>query len=123
MERVMVLKRWAMISLCAGAVIGVPVSGWSDQAAGSGTGKSEAQEKVKMAADAKVTIHEAIEAATRAVSGTVIEAELEEKPRTTWEVEILTNDGKVMEVWVDVRTGTVVAVEEEKDEQEAAPKP
>ncbi len=123
MEGVMVLKRWGMIWLCVGAVIGVPVSGWSDQAAGSGTGKREAPEKVKMAADAKVTIHEAIEAASRAVSGKVIEAELEEKPRVTWEVEVVTNDGRVVEVWVDVHTGAVVAVEEEKDEQEVAPKP
>ncbi len=123
MQEVGLRRRWAMISLCVGAVMGVPVFGWSDQGAGKETGKSEVQEKVKMAAEAKVTIHDAIEAATRAVSGKVIEAELEEKPRVTWEVEVVTDDGKLMEVWVDVDSGAVVAVEEEKGESEAARQP
>lgn len=94
-----------------------PMSAWSDEGGDGEAGKSEAQEKAEMAAAAKVTIQEAIEAATQEVQGKVIEAELEEKPRPTWEVEVVTDDGKVMEVWVDVVSGTVVSVEEEKPEK------
>lgn len=123
MQDVGLLRGWAMLWLCVVAVIGLPLCGWSDQGPESNTGKSEAQEKARMAADAKVTIHEAIEAATRAVPGKVIEAELEEKPRATWEVEVVTHDGKVVEVWVDVHTGAVVALEEEKPQEATAPRP
>lgn len=101
------------------ALLSVPLPAWSDQGDGAEQGKTEAEEKAEMAAAAKLTIHDAIEAATQEVRGKVIEAELEEKPRATWEVEVLTEDGKVMEVWIDVVTGAVVAVEEETADQEA----
>ncbi len=85
---------------------------------GKGRDKEETKEKVKMAASAKFKIQEAVEAALAKVPGTVIEAELEEVPRVTWEVEIVTTDGKLMDVLVDVDTGAVVGVEEEQPESE-----
>lgn len=108
-----------LIPFLVAVLIAVPLPAWSDRGEGGEQGKSEAQEKAEMAAAAKVTIHDAIKAATQKVRGKVIEAELEEKPRATWEVEVLTDDGKVMEVWVDVDTGAVVSVEEEKPEKNA----
>lgn len=112
-------RHWVLFPCLVAALISIPAHGWSDQAAEGERGKTEAEEKAEMAAAAKVTIHDAIKAATQKVRGKVIEAELEEKPRATWEVEVLTEDGKIMEVWVDVDTGAVVSVEEEKPEKEA----
>lgn len=117
--RRLIRKHRVLFPFLVTALIGFPLSAWSDQGAGGEQGKTEAEEMAEMAAAAKVTIHEAIKAATQKVRGKVIEAELEEKPRATWEVEVLTDDGKIMEVWVDVETGAVVSVEEEKPEQEA----
>lgn len=76
----------------------------------------EEHSKLEMAAEAKVTIEEAIKTASDKVSGKVIEAELEEKHHTlVWEVEIVTPENKVMEVHVDAKTGAVIDVEEEKE--------
>lgn len=76
----------------------------------------EEQNKLEMAAAAKVTIDEAIKTASEKVSGKIIEAELEEKHHTlVWEVEIVTQDNKVMEVHIDAKTGAVIDVEEEKE--------
>ncbi len=45
----------------------------------------------------------------------MIEAELEKKHgKAIWEVEIVTAEGKVVEVHVDAETGTVIDVEEKK---------
>ncbi len=117
------IPRRLLLPFFVAALTATPFSAWSDQGAAGGQGKTEAQEKAEMAAAAKVTIHDAIKAATQKVQGKVIEAELEEKPRATWEVEVLSDDGKIMEVWVDVDTGAVVAVKEEKAEQEATQPP
>lgn len=71
--------------------------------------------KVEKAAAAKVSIDEAITTARENVSGTVIEAELEQKhDRLIWEVEVLTPEKQVMEIHIDAQTGTVIGVEEEK---------
>ena len=99
------------------ALLALPGLAWSDGNGGNNAQGDEIQEKVEMASTAKVTIHEAIKAAINEVGGTVIEAELEEKPRVTWEVEVVTDQGKVMEVLVDVVTGAVVGVKEEKPEK------
>ena len=80
--------------------------------------EDEIAEAVGMAGSAKVPIGQAIEAATAQVPGTVIEAELEEVPRVTWEFEIVTPDGKVMEVLVDKDTGAVVGTKEKKPDEE-----
>lgn len=71
--------------------------------------------KIEMAATAKVTIDEAIKTASEKIAGKIIEAELERKHnRLVWEVEVLTAEGKVMEVHIDAETGAVIDVEEEK---------
>ena len=103
------------VTLVAG-IMGVPSVAWTDQATDAEAGQTESAEKAAMAASAKITIEEAMRAATQSVAGTVIEAELEKKPRPTWEVEILRADGTVVEVWVDVDTGAVVSVEEPQPE-------
>ena len=103
--------------LIAGLLV-FPGSAWSHGMGGNKAQGDEIKEKVEMASTAKITVHEAIKAALNEVAGTVIEAELEEKPRVTWEVEVVTDQGKVMEVLVDVDTGAVVGVKEEKPEKE-----
>lgn len=71
--------------------------------------EDEEKEKVEMAHKAKISIARAIEAATKRVSGTVIEAELEEEEDVlVWEVEVVTADGEVETLLVDPVTGDVV---------------
>ena len=56
---------------------------------------NEKGEEVKMAAEAKISIDQAIKAATEKVTGKVIKAYLEEEHDTiVWEVYIVTPDGK-----------------------------
>ena len=75
--------------------------------------------KAEMASEAKVTIEQAIKAASEKVQGTVIEAELEKKQgKTIWEVEVVTTDGTVMEAIVDSATGAVTSIEKKKPEME-----
>lgn len=71
--------------------------------------------KVEKAASAKVPIDEAITLAREKVSGTVVQAELEQKhDRLIWEVEVVTPEKRAMEIHIDAHTGTVIDVEEEK---------
>ena len=73
------------------------------------------QIKIEMAVTAKATIDEAIKTASEKIAGKIIEAELERKhDRLVWEVEVLTDENKVMEVHIDAETGAVIDVEEEK---------
>ncbi len=123
-------QRYHVMGIIAGVIMsGVlfigPGMTWGQGGSGNGAdqGKGELQEEVEMAASTKITIHDAIKAASEQVPGTVIEAELEEKPVVVWEVEIVTSEGKVMEVLVDKTTGSVLAVEEEKPEEEKPEKP
>jgi uncharacterized membrane protein YkoI len=75
----------------------------------------ERKEAVDMAARAKVTIDQAIKTASDKQAGRIIEAELEKKHgKAVWEVEVVTPDGKVVEVHVDADNGTVIDVEEKK---------
>lgn len=112
--------RSAFLLLCLGVLVGPPASVWAEQGASGEAAKNEIQEMIEMTAGAKVSIQEAIKAATEKVAGKVVEAELEEKPRATWEVEVLTEDGQLMEVWVDVDTGAVVSLEEKQKEADGA---
>lgn len=74
------------------------------------TGQKEA------ASTAGMSIEEAIKTATQKYPGQVLEAELEDEDGAAlWELEILTADGKKMEVQVDSRTGEVLASEEDED--------
>jgi uncharacterized membrane protein YkoI len=75
--------------------------------------------KAEMASEAKVTIEQAIKAASEKVQGTVIEAELAKKEgKTIWEVAVVTTDGTVMEAMVDSETGAVTTVEKKKSDME-----
>jgi uncharacterized iron-regulated membrane protein len=76
----------------------------------------EIKEKVHVASEAKVSADQAIQTALQKVPGTVVEAELEEEKdhKVKWEVEIVTADGKLMEVEIDANTGEVLEVKEEK---------
>jgi hypothetical protein len=75
------------------------------------------KEKAEMAAAAKVTIDQAVKAATENTAGKVIEAELEKKhDKLVWEVEVVTSENKVMEIHIDAETGAVISTEEKKAE-------
>ena len=75
--------------------------------------------KAEMASEAKVTIEQAIKAASEKVQGTVIEAELAKKEgKTIWEVAVVTTDGTVMEAIVDRATGAVTSIDKKKPEME-----
>ena len=70
--------------------------------------------KLEKATAAKVLIGEAIQSASEKVSGTVIEAKLEQKhDRLMWAVDIVTPEKKIMEVHIDAETGSVIDVAEE----------
>lgn len=102
---------WGVATLfCMTALLISPA--WSDD---KGKGKKdEMKEAVEMAAAAKVTIDQAIKTASEKVSGKVIEAELEkEHGKLVWEIEIVTAEHRLMEVYVDAETGAVIDVEEE----------
>ena len=78
----------------------------------------ELRQKGQMAAAATVNIEQAITTANQRISGTVIEAEFEEEDgKGLWEVEIVTKDGKIMEVKVDSESGDVISEEEKKAEK------
>ncbi len=75
------------------------------------------KEAVEMAARAKVTIDQAIKTASDKQPGRIIEAELEKKHgKAVWEVEVVTPEGKVMEVHIDADSGAVIDVEQKKPE-------
>ncbi len=75
----------------------------------------ESKEAMALLGQARVTIDQALRVATDKQSGRVIEAELEKKHgKAIWEVEIVTAEGKVVEVHVDAETGAVIDVEEKK---------
>lgn len=75
----------------------------------------EGEKPTALASQAKITIDEAIRAAREKFQVTVVEAELEkEDDKVVWEIELVTGDGKAMEVHVDATTGEVLEIEEEK---------
>jgi uncharacterized membrane protein YkoI len=93
-----------IVALAGVLVVGAPLGG--DAKAAS------LKEKVERGNAAKVSIEQAIKTASEKVSGKVIEAELEKKhKKTVWEVEVLTPDGKVTEVHLDIDTGTIIDIE------------
>lgn len=89
---------------------------WGDA---KGKKEDESKEKMEMATSAKVTIEQAIKTASEKTPGKVIEAELEKKhDKTVWEVEVVTADGKIVEVHVDAESGAVIDVEEKGAKKE-----
>jgi len=83
------------------------------------SGEKGKPQKDEMAAAAKVTIDQAIKTASEKVAGKVVEAELKKKHDTLiWEVDVVTAENKVMEVYIDGGTGEIIDVEEEKSEKD-----
>ncbi len=110
-----------MMAVAIGAMLVLNGPAWSD---GKGKGKKdESKETVEMAAKAKVTIEEAIKTASEKVAGKVVEAELEMKhDKAVWEVEVVTAENKVMEVYIDAESGAVIDMEEEKPGSRSSPR-
>lgn len=72
-----------------------------------------------------VLLHQAVRAAEREVKGTAVEAEVEVYANGTnlvvfYDVDILTDSGRLFDVLVSARTGEVEHVEEETDAEAAA---
>jgi uncharacterized membrane protein YkoI len=66
-------------------------------------------EKVKWARATKVLITDAIRAATARIPGQVVQATLESlNGRLLYEIEIVTGDGTVVEMFVDPQTGKLI---------------
>ncbi len=72
----------------------------------------EIQKKVHVAGETKILADQAIQTALQKVQGTVAEVELEEEEnhKAIWEVEIVTADGKLIEVEIDAKTGEVLGL-------------
>lgn len=72
-------------------------------------------EKIKWARATKVSVTEAIRTATAHTPGQVIEAALHSiEGRLLFEVEVVTKDGKVVELYVDPQTGKLVELGDRK---------
>jgi mono/diheme cytochrome c family protein len=77
-----------------------------------GYGSKKAQ-KVEKARASTVSITDAIGIALQQTPGTVLEAEFEiEDGQALWEIEVATEDGRIMEILVDSQTGDIVTAEE-----------
>ncbi len=104
------------IALMTGVALMLTGPVWSGSK--DGKKKDELKEKVEMATTAKISIDQAIKSASEKAPGKVIEAELEKKHgKTVWEVEMLTTDGKIIEVHVDADSGSVIDTEDKKPEK------
>jgi uncharacterized membrane protein YkoI len=106
------IKHLALSALIVGALCVASTPAWSDK---GHKGKHEGH-VADLAKDAKMTIDQAIKAASEKVPGTVVEAELEKKHgKTVWEVEVLGADGKVTEVHIDAASGDVIDTEAKQE--------
>jgi hypothetical protein len=71
----------------------------------------------------KIGMKRAREIASQQVQGKFKSSELEkEHGKWIYSFDMLTNEGKIMEVEIDADTGAVIAVDEETPEKEAAEK-
>jgi hypothetical protein len=104
------------IVVVTAAVLALAGPAWSDSKEGKKKGKAD------MAASVKVPIEQAIKAAADKTGGKAIEAELErEHGKIVWEIEVVTAEGKTVEVHVDADSGEVIDVED-KGEKKAEKK-
>jgi len=83
-------------------------------AGGSAAGAGKPEEKIAMAKGAKVGLSAAVAKATAKVAGDPVEVELARKKKVVWEIEVLTPEGKLVEVDVAADTGEVVDTEPQK---------
>lgn len=88
--------------------------------AGEGDKKIEVEEvsvaeKVKWAKATKVPLAEALKTAMANTAGQAIEAEIESiNGRLVYEVEIVTPDGNVVEIYIDPQTGKLIEMGDKK---------
>lgn len=88
-------------------------------ASADSTGQDPQQIKSSMAQKAKITIDQAISTASKAQPGRVIKAELEkEHGPLLWELEIVTEDGKIHEIHVDGERGEIFDLHAQKGTEE-----
>ncbi len=79
--------------------------------------------KTKRFTQAKITMEQAREAASKSVAGKIEGEELEkEAGKLIYSFDIRNEKGTISEVWVDSQTGEVIKVEEENAAQEASEK-
>ncbi len=70
--------------------------------------------KKELVSAAKISMGEAIDAAVQAVPGKAVEAYIDDEDgRTVFEVEIITDQGKTQEVYIDAQTGVAQKIEDE----------
>ncbi|MBT9099927.1 PepSY domain-containing protein [Methylovulum psychrotolerans] len=95
------------------AAAGVTVSQADDD-------KGEAAKKLQLFSQAKISLTEAIKIAEQKIGGKALEAELEDKASTVqFEVEVV-KDGILHEAMIDAKTGQVlkVALEDDDDDKD-----
>jgi uncharacterized membrane protein YkoI len=84
--------------------------------------ESDASQKAnqeKYAKQAKITMDEAKAIALKAKNGTISDQELEKKKgRILYSFDVRTADGKVFDIEVDAKTGKVLKVEEDKEDEQ-----
>jgi uncharacterized membrane protein YkoI len=110
----------SLMAVSVGALFALSGPAWSDD---KGKERHHTKEMVEMSKTAKVTADQAIKTASEKVQGKVIEAELERKhDKAVWEVEIVGDGDKVMEVHIDADSGAVIDVEEKGAEKKKGKK-
>jgi uncharacterized membrane protein YkoI len=91
--------------------------------AGSSAAAQEKKPNAKLAKQAKITMEQAREIASKEAEGTIEEGELEkEHGKLVYSFDIRNSKGTITEVQVDARTGEIVSVEEEDAKAEAREK-
>jgi uncharacterized membrane protein YkoI len=125
-EKEMALKKKLVVPILAFTLIGCVVAGTSvlNQASAASHGSSEhadAPDKENinnLKKEAKLSSNEAEAIAVKAVPGTVKDSELEDEDGTVvYGVEVHTADGKVKDVKVDAKTGKVVKVDQDGQDE------
>lgn len=83
-----------------------------------GKSSDDILEKAGQARTAAITMEQAVKIATEHVAGTPIEVEFEmDETQPYWEVEVVTQEAKVMKVQVNSESGAVMASEEKENKE------
>ena len=87
-----------------------------------GEEKDEGENQAELAKQAKISEEEATKAALEKVPGTVKQVELEDEDGTiVYGIEVVSTDGTQQDVKVDAKTGKIVKVEADDDEESDTP--
>jgi uncharacterized membrane protein YkoI len=101
-------NRFVMAMLLSGNLL-LPVAGFPAELATKELEEVSDEEKVKWAHATKISVIEAIKTATAHTTGQVIEAALHAiHGRLLYEIEVVTKDDRVVELFVDPRTGKLI---------------